>query len=376
MNRIHIYMVLLLALLTACDDNDENIIPPTNRTVILYLVADNSLSDYSIVNINELLRGTTKEKLNGGNLVVYVDNRKSKPKILHLKVNSMGKVVEKVVKTYKEQDSTDPAVMKKVLDDVVGAFPASRYGLVLWSHSSAWIPKDAEKMIATRSFGLDGGNEMEINTLKEVLSQSVKFEFILFDSCYMGSIEVAYELRNTTDYLIASAMEVLGKGYPYDQLVGKFFSMPNADVKGIAKEFYDYYNSKEGDWRTASVVVVDMKKIDGVANSVKNIMRSSKKPATVDLSKVQALEYYYSKRLLYDFDDYMGQLSGGEEYKAFQKALNEAIIYEAHTPTSYFDLIRKSLDIHKCCGLTVYPVGYTPALDAWYSQLDWYKAVH
>lgn len=33
----------------------------------------------------------------------------------------------------------------------------------------------------------------------------------------MGGIEVAYELRNKTDYMIASPAEVISNGFPYEK---------------------------------------------------------------------------------------------------------------------------------------------------------------
>lgn len=39
-------------------------------------------------------------------------------------------------------------------------------------------------------------------------------EYILFDACYMSSVEVAYELKDVTHYLIASPTEVLSYGFP------------------------------------------------------------------------------------------------------------------------------------------------------------------
>ena len=34
-------------------------------------------------------------------------------------------------------------------------------------------------------------------------------EYILFDDCYMSSIEVAYELKDVTKYLIGSTSEMM-----------------------------------------------------------------------------------------------------------------------------------------------------------------------
>ncbi len=377
MKQLFLYSVLLFVFFVSCDDSDHPELELEKRTVICYMVGDNNLSDQTDLNLEALMAGTTKEKLNNGNLVVYMDSRKEEPKILEIKVEA-DKVVSKLVKTYSEQNSASPRVMKNVLADIKKQFPAKHYGLVLWSHGSAWLPKNAESMIVTRSFGDDSGNVMDIDVLKDVLADGVHYDFILFDACYMASVEVAYELRKVTDYLVASPMEIIAEGFPYKEIVGEFFSFP-ANLRGICEDFYNYYaNHKNGgDYRTASISLVETKKLELLASAMNKIMKKHKKElSSVNLDKLQQLEYYHSKRLLYDLDEYVQQLASDEEYAVFRKALTETILYEVHTPTSFFAKPFQSFAIEKCCGLTVYPLSFNPKLDKWYERLEWYDAVY
>ena len=39
-----------------------------------------------------------------------------------------------------------------------------------------------------------------------------KWDFILFEGCYMGSVEVAYELKDKTEAIIASPTEIVSPG--------------------------------------------------------------------------------------------------------------------------------------------------------------------
>ena len=50
---------------------------------------------------------------------------------------------------------------------------------------------------------------MNIEDLVTILSADAvpHFDFVLFDACFMQSIEVAYALRNFTDYYIGSPTE-------------------------------------------------------------------------------------------------------------------------------------------------------------------------
>ena len=67
------------------------------------------------------------------NLLVYVDD-KSTPVLYRLTKDNKGVVTKQVVKSYSEQDSTDPMVMKEVVNQSFGKYPADSYGLVYWSH--------------------------------------------------------------------------------------------------------------------------------------------------------------------------------------------------------------------------------------------------
>jgi hypothetical protein len=84
--------------------------------------------------------------------------------------------------------------------------------VVLWSHGSGWLPEEVQQDATTRTFGLDNtgeeggevGNEMDILELSEAFN-GYHFDLLLADACFMGSVEFAYELRNSFDTLILSS---------------------------------------------------------------------------------------------------------------------------------------------------------------------------
>lgn len=63
-------------------------------------------------------------------------------------------------------------------------------------------------------------------------------EYILFDDCYMSSIEVAYALKDVTDYLIGSTSEVMAYGMPYAE-IGQYL-IGKVDYAGICDGFYSF----------------------------------------------------------------------------------------------------------------------------------------
>lgn len=69
----------------------------------------------------------------------------------------------------------------------------------------------------TRYFGeLTREFQTDVSTLARVITGAgIKMEYILFDDCYMSSVEVAYELKEATRFLIASTSEMMAYGMPY-----------------------------------------------------------------------------------------------------------------------------------------------------------------
>lgn len=64
-------------------------------------------------------------------------------------------------------------------------------------------------------------------------------EYILFDDCYMSSLEVAYELRHVTNYMIACPTEVMVFGMPYST-IGKYLLSENQITKLYVSHFISF----------------------------------------------------------------------------------------------------------------------------------------
>ena len=95
------------------------------------------------------------------------------------------------------------------------------------------------------------------------------FSFILWDVCFMGGIEVAYELRNKTDYMIASPAEVISDGFPYEKMMPLLWGGEEA-MKQICREYYNHYNKYQVNslWRSAVVGLVKTEELEPLVAKV------------------------------------------------------------------------------------------------------------
>ena len=165
-------LCLLLLIFSTCrKEEPDDEMPPTtvvSRTIIVYMAADNDLSDDAQENLKQMKQGYSET---GARLVVFVDRAGEEPSLLEVHPD---KVL--IVKSYPELNSATPAVLKKIIQEAVDLYPAREYGLILWSHGSSWLPANS----GLRSFGNDSGTRMNIPDLAGSLP--VKFRFILFDA--------------------------------------------------------------------------------------------------------------------------------------------------------------------------------------------------
>ncbi|MCS2890214.1 clostripain-related cysteine peptidase [Parabacteroides faecis] len=330
------------------------------------MAADNTLTGFDKENINSMLKGSTKDALNGGNLIVYVDSKDTIP--LLIQITPEG---ENILKSYPEHvNSVSVETMKEVIEEVKTDFPAKSYGLMLWSHGSNWFPSD---MTFLKAFGQDKSNWMELSQLKEVLADS-SFDFIIFDACYMAGIEVLYELKDKANYIMAAPSEILGSGFPYSKIISHLFKV-TPDLTGICDEFYNYYANSSDPF--ATIALVSTSQLEPLAMITRNIMQENfDKTENIELSSLQRYfrPSYYG---MYDFDDYISRIASEKQYTQFQTTLEKAVIYKKNTP-SFMIGYSGGYYINHFCGLSSFILSdsYSSSIKQKYAELDWYKAVY
>jgi hypothetical protein len=349
-----IYFILLVSIITACRNEEETKPLFAARTVIAYIAADNDLSYDAYVSLQQMKQGFLET---GVNLIVFIDRANENPQLLEI---HQGK--ETLVKSYPTMNTADPAILKKVLQDAIDLYPAQEYGLILWSHGSSWMPK--ESML--RSFGNDNGSRMNIPDLSANLP--VKFNFILFDACLMGSVEVAYELKDNTDFIIASSTETIYEGFPYSEVIPELLQS-TIDFNAVVQTYFDYYNAQQGAYQSATVSVVATRYLTNLANSMKQFCENNPvNLQTFDRTAVQRLDVY-NEHYVFDLLDFVDKIFPDADKSNFINQLNKVVLYKYHTAQFIMEY-----DINTYCGLSCYiPLQERSDLTAYYKTLKWYN---
>ena len=225
-------LILIVLIFSSCEENAPSPEKST-RTILVYAIATNTLNGYDDDDIYEMSQAIATCDINNCRLLIYrVSYNNRTPKLMELHRDKNGKVVTTIHKTYDSTQKLSVSTQRfaQVLSDVRTVAPAREYGLILWSHSNGWAETKSGNIsnISNRqpkNFGDDYGASMPIDSLSMAIPDNM-FNFIWTDACYMGSIEIAYELRNDTKYFIGSPTEILSYGMPYDQNIPCFFENP------------------------------------------------------------------------------------------------------------------------------------------------------
>lgn len=372
----------------ACGGEDEPTPPAKKqpqRTVLAYIVSDNSLSYFSDSDINEMLEGIKSVDTQVNNLLVYADSNTT-PVLYRITKDKKGNAIKEIIREYDEQVSTTPQVMKEVCNTVFTNYPAQSYGLIYWSHGEGWKPMP---LAATRWIGQDKGDGTtdytNIDELKQVLASVPHLDFLLFDACFMMTVEVAYALRDEADYIIASPTEIPGPGAPYDVLVPAMFKKEGS-IK-IAQAYYEHYNAlydsgknNSDNYWTAGVSIAALK-TSALSALAQATNQALSKATSINLPAIKSNLYDYDQRPkssnlyvgYYDMVQLMQALCTESDFATWKIAFDSAMAYYQSTPLN-FSSYAGMFSMEGTCGLSHYlPTGNT-SLNAAYAQTDWYSA--
>lgn len=386
---------------SACSKDDETppIVSPyvESRTVMVYMVAENSLSKNVWADVQEMLVGMNNDTLSANDrLVIYLDDVKL-PRIYVVdkttKITQFSELVP--VMTYENDvNSSSAEQLGTFIDYVKSNYPAESYGLVMWSHASGWTPSNfsgdmySETPTKRKSFGVDNGknttnnngNQMNIDDMASVL-QGNAFDFIFFDACVMQTIEVAYELRDAAKWLIASPAEIPASGANYETMTRAMF-LKDDYVNQMLTVYKQEYSNAYG----IVVSAVNTEALDDYAAYMKSVV-AAHRSEMLNLNISSMLNYirYGSWTTTSpDFLDMQGimlKVLDDEEYAQW-KGNTDKLITCVHTGRWYSGYPKSiiAIDDAQCCGMAMFiPFEkYTYSYESFnekYLKTSWAKAV-
>ena len=393
----------------------------TRKVLILYIAGFNDLKEYLEKNITDLMKGWLPKNTRSSDvLLVYSHLSKSRynlteptePVLIRLYSDNEDNAVADTIMTYPSSTiSASGAQLSNVLTYVKDTFKAPKYGMIFSSHATGFLPagyysdpynyefnetmmyrqgwKDSSHMTAvpyvereydpskpqTKSIGqtVSDGLSYEIDLREFAEALPMKMDYILFDACLMGGIETAYELADKCDRLGFSQAEILADGFDcYTTLTTHLLkNSEEADPLGVCKDYIDIYNAKSGDWRSATISLVDCNNLEQLAEVCRELFEKYR-------SSIASLSYYNVQRFytgnhpwFFDLESILAEAGADtQEIMHLRRALDECILYKGHTPK-----FLSTFSINTFSGFSMYlPNRGTDQLNRYYKTLKWNQA--
>lgn len=240
-------------------------------TVFVYMAADNSLTEAADLDLNEMEAGLSSDRVR---FVVLVDQAKQgDSRILEIQPDPKGMnetLVSRdvddggaVIPASREVNTGSPETLKRFLDWGTKRYPSRRSMLVMWNHGGATF-SDPDHL---KSFCWDDQSKSHL-TLADLwrttqyLSTRTQFDITGFDTCLLGHLETAYQLKRVSKFLVSSERVSPGHGWDYQALARTLSRKPEIYPRelatAIAKDYQAFYQ-KQGEQTTISVT--DLEKV-------------------------------------------------------------------------------------------------------------------
>ncbi len=368
-----------------------------NKVFLLYSAGYNNLKGYLDQNIKDLKKGwLPKGRRSDDAVLVYTHATASSgnysvptsPYLIRIYSDDEGNVISDTLVTYpKGTVSSSAAQLNNVLTYVRENFKAKSYGMVVSSHATGYLPPQyysnpSSYQYGSRSIGSDfAGNfnrvyhEIELKDFADAIP--MKLDYILFDACLMGGVEVAYELRDVCGKIGFSQAEVLAWGLNYKTLTTHLIKERHPEPQRVCEDYYSQYENQTGANMSATISLADTEQIEELA-TVCSMLFDKYRSAIHQLRHSDVQDFGGSKLYFYDLVDILRAAgANANELTSLQNAVSNVIPYKNTTGQYYSDTDKSihPVDLSRFCGLTMYmPQGKGTELDKYYKTLDWNTA--
>ena len=244
--------------------------PANSWTILVYLHGDNNLEDSSIADLEEMEAVGSKQ---GFQIVVQWDRASVTGVIRGLVKKGSLETKQKLP----EQNSDDPKVLSSFLQWGMKTFPAQRYGVILWDHGGQW----------DGGFGgdeTDGGEGMSVFDLRNAIQSAMvssglkQLDFLAFDTCLMGGLEVLGQFADLTKLYIADPEIDYGAGWDYTASLGYLQENPSVSNTDFGKhevgDWTAHHSEDEADLRFRAHAAYDTTQFNNVLSAVKALSSS------------------------------------------------------------------------------------------------------
>lgn len=410
---LFICSISLAMTFTGCSEEAFDTDSVNKQTILVFYPWTGSQSSTGLLgylqnNIDSICDGIIDRKgLNNSRVLVFLSDKYNHSTLYDLQYNATTKSVDRVpLKEYEGASYASAEGIADIMNEVKTKASALNYALIVgvhgcgWTYASDWsrypyyarpsVTRPRDNNFSGIQFGPDPNapltrffgsvslaeNAMDISTLAEGIRESgLKMQYILFDACYMSNIETAYELKDVTNYMIASGSEIMAAGLPYRSM-WSYLNSPTPNYSGIVSTSVNFYKNNSSA-PFCNLAAIDCRQVEKLASVMKDINAEYQLSASVSLDSIQHLDGF-RPNLFYDLETYVDSLHpSGYLLDQFKSQLKLTIKASDHTDEAYTCIYSSdSFKIKNYCGITISdPSQHSVAIKG-REKTGWWKATH
>lgn len=343
---VALLMLMATSWLSACHDDIPDDLArtrtatPQERTIIMYLPysgsGSNDLYPFFEQNILDVEQSIKQAGGLGTNNLYVVIADHSPARVYLYRVRMEGtECVHDTIKRYDYPRLMDAQWITRVINDVRSISNTPKYAMLVGCHGNGWLPPmDNVARAKTRWFGGPGYAISIADFAQGIQQAGIKLEYLVFDDCYLSCAEVAYDLRNATNTLIASTSEVMAAGMPYAK-VFQYLAALQPNFGQLVNDYITYYQSTATPY--ATIGVINTQYIQPMAQLMRQV-NAICTWNTANNYQLQDLDgSYFSPTVYFDFGSYARALFGSNLalYSQYRALMAQLVPYKGNTTYIY-----------------------------------------
>lgn len=158
-----------------------------------------------------------------------------------------------------EINTGDNAPLKDFINWAKQRAPADNYILILGGHGGGW-----KGLMVDQS---NGNDYLTMDELETALQGTPRLSIVGFDLCMMANIEVAYQIRDWSLYMVAS--EEIDRGWDYEDIFSHLQANPEISASDFCTFIVDSYHQMQADWDCHTLSAIDLGRLSSLYGNVR-----------------------------------------------------------------------------------------------------------
>ncbi|MGO9371483.1 MAG: clostripain-related cysteine peptidase [Syntrophobacteraceae bacterium] len=362
-------------------------------TWLIYMAGDNNLEGAGRDNLEAMKQvGSTADV----KIIVQFDTEENKTTRYLVEKNNLS-----MIEQLPGVDCGDPKVLTEFIRWGIESYPAQHYLLDVWNHGGGWenLPSDYhydairlakprtaaklkrfkralfrttvnkihERSLLQRAIAIDCGSQDYLDNLElrtgvlEALPNGRKLDILGCDACLMNMLEIAYEMKDTANFMVGSEESEPEAGWPYAAILESLVANPRMSPSDLAKtivtEYGRYYQGAPGN---ATQSALDLDQIQDVAarvNELADVLLTdlNNVAGAAVLAREWAQKFEYPEYI--DLGDFAKQLARQLPQNTEVKSATDNILKALDLTTQYGFVIQNVTcgpNVQRASGVSIY----------------------